>query len=128
MIPLGLLSACGGPSLDETFESIRAPIAAADTVSLTAEVTARYPDRTDSYTLTCSGRKDDWTLTVLAPEEIAGITATISGKESTLAYSGAVLAAGDLTDSGIPPSGCSRWWRRPWRTDTSTACGPRTAV
>ena len=51
MIPLGLLSACGGPSLDETFESIRAPIAAADTVSLTAEVTARYPDRTDSFPL-----------------------------------------------------------------------------
>ena len=46
-----LLSACGGPSLDETFESIRAPIAAADTVSLTAEVTARYPDRTDSFPL-----------------------------------------------------------------------------
>lgn len=103
MIPLGLLTACGGSSLDEEFESLRTPMAAAETMTITGTVTARYPDRTDSYTLTCSGQKDHWTLTVLAPEEIAGITATISGKDSALEYDGAILAAGDLTASGITP-------------------------
>ena len=103
MIPLGLLSACGGTSPDETFESIRAPMEAADTLTMTGTVTAQFPDRTDRYRLTCSGQKEQWTVTVEEPEEISGIRATISGKDSALEYDGAILAAGDLTDSGITP-------------------------
>lgn len=103
MITCGLLAGCGGQSQQERFESIRQPIDEAETISLTATVTANFTDKVEEFTLSCECRDGDWTLQVTQPEIIAGVTARISEGDSTLEYEDAILSTGDLTDSGITP-------------------------
>lgn len=103
MIPCVLLTGCGKRTQQEQFEAIRRPIAEAETVSFTASVSAVFADRTEDFTLDCARRGGDWTMEVTEPALIAGVTAQLSGGDSSLAYDGVMLATGDLTDCGIVP-------------------------
>lgn len=102
MMTCGLLAGCG-QSQQEWFESIRQSIDEAQTIALTAAVTANFSDKVEEFTLDCVGEDGDWTLCVTKPEIIAGVTAHISGEDSTLEYEDAILSTGDLTESGITP-------------------------
>ena len=103
-----LLSGCkagGGP---ESAEGLAARIRA-EYLSLTAwtaqaDVTADYGQRVYEFSLDARWEKDgETTLTVTAPELIAGITARIGPKEAYLEYDGASLSTGALTGDGLTP-------------------------
>lgn len=98
-----LLTGCKGRTQQEHFEDIRRPIADAATVTFTATVRASFADRTEEFTLDCLRQDGDWTLTVTAPELISGVTARMSGADSSIVYDNVLLSTGDLTDCGILP-------------------------
>ncbi|MGM9536822.1 MAG: hypothetical protein ACI3VN_00650 [Candidatus Onthomonas sp.] len=69
-----------------------------------AEVTADYGDRAYQYTIQCSGNAQVGSLTVIAPESIAGAgTAWADGKTS-LDYEGISLETGQLSPDGLSPA------------------------
>ncbi len=103
MMTCVLLAGCGGQTQQEHFEDIRGAIADAGSIAFTAAVTANFEDRTEEFTLDCLRQAGDWTMTVMQPELIAGVTAHMSGAESDVVYGSVMLSTGDLTDCGILP-------------------------
>lgn len=110
MMILPLLAGCGrgehegGNSADELALAIRAEYLAMTACAATVDITADYGQRVYEYTLAVSWQKDGETvLTVLAPENIAGITARIKDGSTLLEYDGASLETGLLTGDGLSP-------------------------
>lgn len=103
MMTCVLLSGCGRQTQQEQFEAIRQPIADAGQVSMTATVRASFSDRVEEFSLDCVRTGEDWTMTVTAPERIAGVTARMSGDASDIVYDNVMLSTGDLTNCGILP-------------------------
>ena len=87
-----LLSACGDRSEEERYAEFARSVSEADTLSFEAGLRAEYEDRT----LGC-------TVSVLAPETMAGIRARLTEGSSTLAYEGLVIDTGDLDAYGLTP-------------------------
>ena len=74
-----------------------------------AEVKIDVPraDETLHYTLSVCGEGEETRVCVLAPEELAGVTATLQGEDLTLSYDDLVLDAGSLSPhvsalNGVP--------------------------
>ena len=110
MMTLLLLAGCsgggnnGGNSAEELALSIRTEYLAMTACAATVDIIADYGQRVFEYTLSVSWQKDGETmLTVVAPEEIAGITARIENGSSYLEYDGASLETGLLSSEGLSP-------------------------
>lgn len=108
LMMIGLLTACGGEgrtkSADELATDVRTEYRAASHCRGTAAVTVDYGDRVYDFTLQFNwSREGETTLTVLSPEELAGLTAVIGAGESRLEFQGASLGTGDLTGEGFTP-------------------------
>ena len=56
-----------------------------------------------TYTLRCSYTPEESTVEVLAPEDLAGISATLTGEALTLQYDGILLDAGTYSGTEISP-------------------------
>ena len=103
-----LLSGCKAGGGQESAEGLAARIRA-EYLGLAAwtaqaDVTADYGQRVYEFSLDARWEKDgETTLTVTAPELIAGITARIGPKEAYLEYDGASLSTGALTGDGLMP-------------------------
>ena len=106
---LCLLAACGGEAgtgnnTDELALDIRADYLSMSGCTARMDVTADYGERVYTYTLDLSYQKDgDTTLAVVAPEEVAGVTARLSGEETFLEFDGVSLETGPLDDTGLSP-------------------------
>lgn len=104
-----LLSACGvsgdgGNDADELALEIRAEYLAMTGCTAQMELTADYGERVYDYTLDLAYEKDgETTMTVVAPEEVAGVMARISGETTSLEYDGVSLETGPLDLSGLSP-------------------------
>lgn len=110
MMILPLLTGCGGGeqgggnSAEELALSIRTEYLAMTACAATVDMTADYGQRVYEYTLTVSWQKGGETLlTVVAPENIAGITARIQNGSTLLEYDGASLETGLLSADGLSP-------------------------
>lgn len=109
MMTLPLLAGCSGGeqvgnSADELALSIRTEYLAMTACAATVDMTADYGQRVYEYTLTVSWQKGGETLlTVVAPENIAGITARIQDGSALLEYDGASLETGLLSAEGLSP-------------------------
>lgn len=106
MIPLFFLTGCGGGRTGESYDramAIRAEYEAAQTFSGTMETVADYGQRVYDDTISFASEGGVTTLTLTAPENVAGITAVIRDGETELSYDGASLDTGSLTDTGISP-------------------------
>ncbi len=105
MMPLLLLTACGGGGNEGEEEAlaIRTEYIAMTACAGQAEIVADYGQRTYTYTLSVEGSQEETTLTVLEPELISGMTASIAGEETSLSYDGAILETGLLTEDGLSP-------------------------
>ena len=97
-----LLTACG--ETVQTAENIQTQYSQLATADLAAKVTCHLSGETRSYELTCTVTKDGASTTVTAPEELAGITATVTPDGLTVTYDGTALSAGDLYD--VCPANC----------------------
>ena len=93
------LAACG--STGQQMEHARSRLTEARAMSLTAQIQAG----TDSYTLEYAWDGETWTALVIRPELIAGISASMGPGGTDIAYDGAILAVGDLTERGVSPMG-----------------------
>lgn len=109
MMTLCLLTGCGREmkgtnSADELALAIRAEYLTMTACAATAEVTADYGQRVYEYTLSISWQKDGETvLKVLAPENIAGITARMQNGTGYLEYDGVSLETGPVSANGLSP-------------------------
>ena len=97
LLGCALLCACGAaPSAGQNLQE---QYAAVKTAQLEAEVVCHLEGESRSYTVQCSyDRGGDAVTTITTPEELAGISATVSGSDLTLTYDGTGLAAGPLRD------------------------------
>lgn len=102
-----LLAGCGeaGPaSADQLALDMRGTYLAMTGCEATLEMTADYGQRVYEYTLFLSYEKEGETsLTILAPEEVAGITARISSEGTALEYDGVRVETGPMDDQGLSP-------------------------
>ncbi len=99
------LLGCGreDPAMRETLE-LRSQVLGAQGVAFRAALTAHYIDTREMFTLDC-GTDQTGTVSFEAsePEEIAGITGTVSGTEGTLTFDDTVLAFPLSTGEGLSP-------------------------
>jgi len=99
-----LLSACSGTE-DRMQEALhfRTDLLEASECSFTAEITAQGDSEVFECTLDCVVHQDGTaTVTVVEPEEIAGISATVSKEGTRVVFDGLELDCGDLRGSVTP--------------------------
>lgn len=97
------LTACGGGT-DGEMElalAIRQELLAARGCDAVMEVTADHGQRVHTFTVAVSQRGDSTSLTVLAPESVAGIQAQLEGTDSALCFGDIVLDTGPLDGEGL---------------------------
>lgn len=100
-----LLTGCGRAKKAEALQEHYAAVRSAE---LTADVVCHLAGGSRTFTLDCAYDRDgNSAVTVTAPEELAGITASVSGEDLTLTYGDLSLSAGMLTD--LCPANCLPW-------------------
>lgn len=107
LLPLLLifLLGCGreDPVMRETL-ALRSRCVAAQEVTFRANLTAHYIDTREAFTLDCRiDPEGSVTFEAEKPEEIAGITGTVSGTEGTLTFDDTVLAFPLTGGEGLSP-------------------------
>ena len=126
------LAACGGEeaearNADELALAIRTEYLAMEGCTARMEVTADYGERVYDFTLDLSYARDgETTITVAAPEEVAGVTARLSGEGTYLEYDGASLETGPLDESGLSPIGAAPFLLRGAREGFLAECALET--
>ncbi|MCC8121168.1 MAG: hypothetical protein LIO42_04130 [Oscillospiraceae bacterium] len=105
-----LLAGCGGSETagisqaEQTALSVRTDYLAITACAATVDMVADYGERVYTYQMSMSWEKDRATvLTVLEPENIAGLTARLEDGETYLDYDGASLETGELSGTGLTP-------------------------
>lgn len=98
-----LLTACGGGEEKDLAAELQQQYAQLSAATMEADVTCHYGDEVREYTLLCAYTPDSSTVTVLAPEDLAGISATVSGGELTLSYDDISLDAGTYSAAAVSP-------------------------
>lgn len=97
LIPMVLVFAlCGCAGEDAQMAQaleLRSRILGAQQVRFEAEITARYIDTAEEFTLDCTANPDGTvSFAVAEPEELRGITGAVSNAEGTLTFDETVLA------------------------------------
>lgn len=104
---LCLLGGCGGggePSADELALQIRGEYLSMEGFTARVELEADYGERVYAYAMDTSyAREEGLTLTLTAPEEVAGITAHVQEGETFLEYDGVRVETGPLNEAGLSP-------------------------
>lgn len=97
-----LLTACGGEESDPA-TTLQQQYAAVAGATMEAEITCHYDDEVRSYTLLCAYTPEKSTVTVLAPEKLSGISASVENGMLTLSYEDISLDAGTYSAAAISP-------------------------
>ena len=97
------LAGCGGQAAEEEAEELQLRYQTLRAAETEAELTCHYGGEVRTYTLRCSYTPEESAVEVLAPEELAGISASLSGEEQTVQYDGVLLDAGIYSGSEISP-------------------------
>ena len=101
-----LLTGCGQPGVSEAEElalTIRGEYLAMDRCAVQAAVTADYGQRVYQYEMAVSVNGEETSLTLSAPETVAGLTARLSGEENLLEFDGVSVETGPLDGDGLTP-------------------------
>lgn len=96
-----LLAGCGRSAAERKLDETGKALAAAEELTVTADVTANLGTERFSCTLTCTAGADGTTVEVKAPDAIAGIRAVIGVDGTTIEYAGLSLGVGS---GGTDPS------------------------
>ena len=113
-----LLAGCGKKTASQA-ESLRQRYREMQAAHMEAEITCHLETENRTFTVSC-----DWTptgagTTVTGPEDLAGLTASVSGEELTVSYDGAALSAGSLRD--VAPANCLPWLLRAMEEDAEVS-------
>ncbi len=102
-----LLSACaggaGGSEAEELALQIRGEYLAMGSCAGQAAITADYGQRVYQYELAVAVDGEEITLTLSAPDTVAGITARVAGEDGQLEYDGLSVETGPLDPEGLSP-------------------------
>ena len=98
-----LLSGCGSSKAETNYQQFAQRLAEQETLSFQSRLRAEYPDKTVSFTLNFSRDGERDTVTVIAPELIAGLSAHVERDGSSLEFDGMILDTGPLDESGLSP-------------------------
>ena len=101
-----LLAGCGTAGVSEAEElalTIRGEYLAMDRCAVQAAVTADYGQRVYRYEMAVSVNGEETSLTLSAPETVAGLTARLSGEENLLEFDGVSVETGPLDGDGLTP-------------------------
>lgn len=102
-----LLSACtGGAEGNEAEElalQIRGEYLDMSSCAGQAAITADYGQRVYQYELAVAVDGEETTLTLSAPDTVAGITARVTGQDGQLEYDGLSVETGPLDPEGLSP-------------------------
>jgi hypothetical protein len=99
-----LLASCAGHADAERLEDeIKDGFRGAGGIEATAGVAADYGDGVLRFTVKYAGTADMGSVEILAPEQVAGITARVAFPECELEYDGISMEAGTLTGDGLSP-------------------------
>lgn len=106
LVLAALLAGCG-PSAKEDDAlalQLRSDFLSREGYSGTMEVTADYDQRVYTYTVDfVSQKQEGLTMTLRAPESLAGLTAHIAGGQTQLEFDGVQLETGPLNQEGLSP-------------------------
>lgn len=97
-----LLTACGGEEKDPT-AMLQEQYAQLSAATMEADITCHYTDEVRAYTMLCAYTPQSSTVTVLAPEELTGISATVAEGKLQLSYDDISLDAGTYSAAAISP-------------------------
>ena len=99
------LSGCVGEQADNDLAlELRSQFLAMTGYSGSMTMTADYGERVYSYSVDFNANEEDGlTLTLTAPEEVAGVTARIAAGETYLEYDGVQVETGPLNPAGLSP-------------------------
>lgn len=104
-----LLTSCGKKTASQA-ESLRQRYRELQTARMEAEITCHLETEQRTYTVQCQWDRAGARTTVTGPEDLAGLTASVSGEDLTVSYDGAALSAGSLRD--LAPANCLPWLMR----------------
>ena len=107
VLVLGLLLLCGCGSRQDQAEEIQQKYAALEKVTMEAEAVVHLAEENRSFTVRCLWEPEGATTTILAPEELKGLSATVSGEDLMVIWDGAALAAG--RQQVLSPAACIPW-------------------
>ena len=101
-----LLTACGaGSSEGQDIQQQYAAVAAAE---MEADVVSHLPSENREFTLQCTyDAQNGATTTILSPEDLKGVSASITADGLQVTYNGTALSAGDLEE--VCPANCLPW-------------------
>lgn len=94
-----ILVGCGAAAEEDRIPTIQKRYAAAAGYSAVAELRLAREDEETRYTLRVDAAEEGASVTVLAPELLAGVTAHLDADALKLEYDGLVLDAGGTIDS-----------------------------
>lgn len=100
-----LLSGCGQMSTGDLALTIRDEYNTVESGSATLTLTADYGQRIYQYEIQLDYHENKTMLTLVYPEEVAGIQVSIQDGKSLLEYQGMQLETGNLDDMGLSPVG-----------------------
>lgn len=98
-----LLSGCGTGASKKQYEQFSQELSSQSSLSFTAQLRAEYEDKTVEFTLGYEMDENGQTVTVLAPELIAGVKARISAGKTALEFDSVSLDTGELDRYGLTP-------------------------
>jgi len=94
-----LLAGCGRSAAERKLDETCKALAAAEEITVTADVTANLGNERFSCTLACTADKDGAVVEVKSPETIAGIRAVVGADGTTIEYDGLSLGIGSASDA-----------------------------
>lgn len=97
-----LLTACGGEETNPVTQ-LQQQYATVASATMEAEITCHYDDEVRAYTMLCAYTPKKSTVTVLAPEKLSGISASVEEGMLTLSYDDISLDAGTYSAAAISP-------------------------
>lgn len=98
-----LLTGCGAGEENNVVEQLQQQYAAVESATMEAEIVCHYDEEIRKYTLLCAYSPEKSTVTVLSPENLAGITAQVENGTLTLSYDDISLDAGTYSAAAISP-------------------------
>ena len=98
-----LLCGCGKGE-EEEIKGLQSSYENAQSLTISGEITCHLAGENRSFTVVTTWSPEGATTTITAPEELAGLSATVTGDELLLRYEGAALSAG--TPIVLSPAAC----------------------
>lgn len=106
-LPVLILALAGCSSTSEEMEAalaFRSKLLGARSVTFRAEISADYIDHVEQFTLNCAtDSAGALSFEVAQPEEIAGITGTVTGESGTLRFDDTILAFPLMAEERLSP-------------------------